>query len=282
MFVAQLHNKLTRSEEDMEDLLTSNVFGIWSYLPIKVAEIGLLEFLRTAQRLDGIRFAGPHKLKAINLRFWPWIKEGDAKGAEPDVLIEMVASDKRKWLLLIEAKYLSPKSSFADESEKCPTDQLAREMHNLRKIARLEKYDEYALFYVTAHTLLPKSDITEAINELAEKTEDGASDRFYWTTWRRLPSILSTTINLCTGSYVTILGDLQTIVLRMGLTFFEGIVAKGWTLRGDSWIFKLPSKSTSFKWVPINIAEYHFEETPMKFSWGFQEPNNNMPWRWKS
>ncbi len=282
MFIAQISNKLSRAEEDMEDLLTSNVFGTWRYVPVEITEKGLLEFLKTACRIDGARFNGPDGISTLNMKFWPWIQEEDAKGAEPDVLIEMVSSDKRKWLLLVEAKYLSPKSSFADESEKCPTDQLAKEMHNLRKIARLENYDEYALFYVTAHTLLPKDDITEAINELAEKTEDGASDRFYWTTWRRLPGILSTTINSCTGSYVTILGDLQTIVLRMGLTFFEGIVAKGWTLGGVSWVFKLPSKLTSFKWAPINIAKYNFEVTTVRFSWGFRESQNNMPWRWKS
>ena len=46
MFIAQIRNKLTRKEEQMEDLLTSNVFGLWRYLP---AELGLLQLLETAK-----------------------------------------------------------------------------------------------------------------------------------------------------------------------------------------------------------------------------------------
>ena len=46
MFIAQIRNKLTRQEEHMEDLLTSNVFGLWRYLP---AELGLLQLLETAK-----------------------------------------------------------------------------------------------------------------------------------------------------------------------------------------------------------------------------------------
>jgi len=282
MFVAQLHNKLTRSEEDMEDLLTSNVFGIWSYLPIEVAEIGLLELLGTAQRLDGRRFAGPDKLEAIDLKFWPWLQEGDAKGAEPDVLIELTSSDLRKWLLIIESKYLSPKSSFPDKNDPRPNDQLAREMHNLRRMALKRGFDEYALIYVTAHTLVPRDDITEAIHELALKTSDSASDKFYWTTWRRLPSILNTVISSCEEPFCTLLSDLQTIVLRLGLTFFEGMIVKGWSLGDHSWVFRQSEKPAFFRWVPFRVAEYHFTGTPLEFSWVSQRPFNNLTWRWKS
>jgi hypothetical protein len=282
VFIAQLNNKLSRAEEDMEDLLTSNIFGTCRYISIEITEMWLVPFLQTAIRIDGIRFTGPEGIVSLNMKFWPWMQEQDAKGAEPDVLIEIVTSDKRKWLLLIEAKYLSPKSSLADYRDRLPTDQLAREMNNLRKIAQLRHFDEYALFYVTAHTLLPKADITEAINELDEKTGDGASHRFYWTTWRRLPSILKDAIHSCEGSPGILLGDLQTILLRMGLSFFEGITNREWSLGESSWVFKLPTKLIIFEWAPISIAKYHFEGNPVKFLWSTQVPHNKMQWRWKS
>jgi hypothetical protein len=45
MLQAMLRGKLTRSEEGMEDLLTSNTFGVLKYLP---PEAALLPFLRCA------------------------------------------------------------------------------------------------------------------------------------------------------------------------------------------------------------------------------------------
>ena len=281
MFITQIRNKLTRSEEDMEDLLTGNVFGVWRYLPNEIIDVGLLRFLKTACRLDGVNFAGPDFINTIDLKFWPWIQEGDAKGAEPDVLIEIVSSDLRKWLLLIEAKYLSPKSSFADDFDR-PNDQLAREMLNLRRIAQNQAFDDYALIYVTAHTLIPKVDIEEAISELATKTGDGTHDKFYWTTWRMLPNILDQTMTICKGSHHVLLNDLQAIILRMGLYFFRGISVKGWTLGSLSWSFRPLEKLATFRWEPISIAKYSFKEIPVKFSWGFYESYDKMPWRWKS
>ena len=282
MFVAQICNKLSRSEEDMEDLLTGNVFGVWRYLPAEVAQVGLLRFLKTACRLDSVNFGGPDTVNTIELKFWPWIQEGDAKGAEPDVLIEIVSPDLRKWLVLVEAKYLSPKSSFADEFDQRPNDQLAREMQNLRTIAEKQAFDDYALVYVTAHTLIPRTDIEEAVSELTTKIGDGASDKFYWTTWRRLPNILSETISLCKGAHKALLDDLQTIILRMGLYFFTGMSIKGWTMGSPSWSFRPLEKPTSFKWVPISMAKYSFEKAPARFSWVSRDWPGSMQWRWKS
>jgi len=43
MLEAQLHGKLTREQENLEDILTSNVFGSIKYVPFKK---GLLPILR--------------------------------------------------------------------------------------------------------------------------------------------------------------------------------------------------------------------------------------------
>lgn len=273
MFAAQLYNKLTRSEEDMEDLLTSNVFGVWRYLP----QLGLLQFLKTAQRLDGVRFAGLDEIESADLQFWPWMQEEGARGAEPDVLIEMTSSDRQKWLVLIEAKYLSGKSSLPDERDQ-PNDQLAREMHNLRRVAARKGISQYALIYVTAHTLMPRADIEQAVSELGTKTGDGAADRFYWTTWRRLPAVLSEANVLCQEPFKTMLSDLEKIVRRTGLTFFEGVTSRGWTLGETRWAFERPP--VVFEWMPINIGHYTFEKTPIRFSWVLSTRPDITSWRW--
>lgn len=274
MFAAQIHRKLTRPEEEMEDLLTSNVFGIWNYIR---PGLGLLQFLRTAQRLDGTPLAGLDEVETAPLTFWPWIQEPHAKGAEPDVLIEMALPGERKFLILVEAKYHSEKSSFADASPE-PNDQLAREMDNLRRMAKRQGIRDYALVYVTAHTLMPKPDIEEAISELAEKTGDGAADRFYWTSWRRLRAVLAEACTLCEGFEAAMLADLHTIICQLGLSFFDGITCSGWALGRTLWKFKTPQ--VAFEWKPITALDYISKEEPIKFSWGSAPRPDRIAWRW--
>ncbi len=50
MLAAQIHGKLKREEEYLEDLLTSNVFGSIQYIP---PEDGLVPILSAAERVDG-------------------------------------------------------------------------------------------------------------------------------------------------------------------------------------------------------------------------------------
>ena len=268
MFAAQLHNKLTRSEERKEDLLTSNVFGVWRYLPPK---LGLTQFLMTAERLDGVKLSGLEDIETAELQFWPWLLEESSKGAEPDVLMEMTSSKQERWLILVESKYLSGKSSFPDEGD-LPNDQLAREMQNLRSLAHRKRINQYALVYITAHIVMPRGDIKEAIQELEKtNTGDGSADKFYWTSWRRLPNILSKVKAQCDRYAGTLLGDLEAIIRRMGLTFYEGISYKGWPL-GATWTFRRAILPLTFNWLPITIGRYTFRKVPIKpvkFIWTF-------------
>ena len=184
MFAAQLHRKLNREEESLEDLLTSNVFGIWRYLP---AEAGLFQFLSTARNAAGAKLLVERADRVMT--FWPWLTEKAAHRVQPDLLIEIGNQSETDLLLLVESKYLSGKSSFPDDGP-LPSDQLAREMDNLRRIANRRGIEEYALLYVTADTAFPHTDIQESTEELAAKTGDGDSERFYWTSWRYLPGPL--------------------------------------------------------------------------------------------
>ncbi len=273
MFAAQMAGKLPASQKNAEDLLTSNVFGLYRYLR---PELGLLQFVKTAKRVDGVEFRGFDQVESIDLQFWPWLQEQGAKGAEPDVLVEMVASNQRKCLVLIEAKYLSTKSSYSDDSPE-PNDQLAREMYNLRKVALRKGIDDYALIYITAHTFMPVEDIKEAISELNQKTGDGNGDRFFWTTWRRLPRILAQAATICERPLASMLTDLRTIILDLGLTFFEGVTYSEWTLPG--WEFE--TLAVQLVWETFTLPNFAFEGKPVKFTW---EPATSpkIPWRWSS
>jgi hypothetical protein len=74
MFIAQIRNKLTRQEEQMEDLLTSNVFGLWRYLP---AELGLLQLLETAKNCEGQGIPMPYEVAVFDHGY----AKGPHKGA---------------------------------------------------------------------------------------------------------------------------------------------------------------------------------------------------------
>ena len=262
----------------MEDLLTSNVFGLWRYLP---AELGLLQLLETAKNCEGQGIGMPYEVAETHLDFWPWLREGASKGCEPDVLIDLVGSDGKKCLVLIEAKHLSGKSSIATNvtDEPLPTDQLAREMLNLRLLAQRNSADSHALVYVTSDAGLPIKDLSDAITELTDKTGVGSADQFYWTSWRVLPQILRA-VELSARDPVEkkLVGDLRMILDQMGLDYFRGISPMGWSLGNQHWSFKQPS--TTLSWAPLIVHPYVFRSTPLRFIWGRGGTRASFDWGW--
>src|SRR5687768_14982844 len=148
---ALCQGKLSRDIEGMEDLLTSAVFGRLRYLPLNE---GLLPFLRQATYLDGemVLPAGARVTEA-RYTFWPWWKFGDSAGAEPDMVIELL-TDAGDYLVLIEAKFRSFKSSEPEPELVAPADQLAREWENLTHCCN-EANCRPLMIYLTADFAMP-------------------------------------------------------------------------------------------------------------------------------
>src|SRR3989304_1732492 len=108
MLAAQLRGKLTRKEEDLEDLLTSNVFGSIKYVP---HENGLIPLLAAAEDSNGFNpLRSLPKISAVDYEFWPYLEDGNGNAREPDVLIRITYETKRQIIILVEAKYKSGKS----------------------------------------------------------------------------------------------------------------------------------------------------------------------------
>ena len=202
----------------MEDILTSNVVGLFKYMR---PEEGILDYVSLAEDGDGKRPLQslsslrevPHSL--IEYKFWPWLEEQDCYGCEPDVMIKLEIPDKQKLLVLIEAKYLSGKSSEADEVDDTPTDQLAREWDNLSVMAN-KSGEHPVLIYLTAHYVYPYQDINDAISEFQEKRQNSVSPVIYWLSWRHLYKV-------CENSQHPILNDIKLLLDRLGLKFFDSI-----------------------------------------------------------
>lgn len=214
MLAAQLRGKLTRREEDLEDLLTSNVFGSIRYVP---SPDGLIPLLTSAESVNG---SFPLKdlqiLEFPEYEFWPNMQEQNCNRCEPDVLIHLTQNNGKKIIVLVEAKYRSGLSSEADETER-PMDQLAREWDNLVNLAKRSNATPF-LLYITADFSFPNKEINEAQQEFSKKRNKCISPKMniLWTSWRKLSKLLPTQKHL-------ILKDLVAVLRMQGLIFFEGI-----------------------------------------------------------
>ena len=233
-------------------MLTSNVFGSIKYLPFEDG-LGLLFSNSTDNEKRTLAYL-LHPILDIEYQFWPWIQEQDCEGCEPDVFIIITPKNKQKTVMFIEAKYLSDKSSEADEGE-APKDQLAREWDNLTSIAERERATPILLF-VTADMGYPKETIEESNQEYKKKRKKEMT--VFWISWRRLPTLFSATDH-------PILKDLVKVLQLQGLTFFEGI--KKVEPIDIRWTFK----------AKVDWSWSFYANLPI--SWGYGNKNYN--WNWK-
>lgn len=209
MFDAQLRGKLSQDQENLEDILTSNVFGAFKYAP---AKDGIYRLLGMAQDDCGkLPLRGICPKMAPTYEFWPFLEEPGRRPCEPDVLLKITDQYGRKFYVLVEAKYKSPKSSEADSGD-LPYDQLAREWDNLVSLAVKDKAIPY-LLYITSHFGYPGEDVEAARTEYKSK-RDGLLD-ILWLSWREIPRYFN-------SSPYEIVRDMAKILRRLGLIFFEG------------------------------------------------------------
>ncbi len=259
----------------MEDLLTSNTFGLMKYLR---PEALLLPFLRNAYSpfLGGLPAPFCSGVTKVDRwRFWPTLSYPVCVSAEPDVEIVLLHHDGTRTGLLIEAKYRSGKSSFASPTDDRPNDQLAREYDNLRELARAEGFIRCALIYVTADWICPREEMQESVEEYTRKRGHAWVPGIYWLSWRWLATILER--NADCG--VAMMADLHTLLLTLELTTFcrlryTGLTIEGWQFssRDVGWDWSVPNTPWSFK-VPRS-------EDAARFRWTLPSTLSNLyAWR---
>jgi hypothetical protein len=198
----------------MEDILTSNVFGLMKFLPPSDA---LVPFLRQAEGIGGFRpFEDLSPDVDAEYEYWPAIEESGCFGCEPDVVIRLKGPHHR--LIFVEAKYLSGKASEEDSSVVEPYDQLAREWDNLESKARRENADPL-LLYVTADIALPRQEIESSAGEYSRKRGDRADKLPFtcaWISWRKLSTLFR-------AAETDAARDWCAMADRLGLCYFESV-----------------------------------------------------------
>jgi hypothetical protein len=243
MLMAFLKGKISLQQTNMEDMLTSNVFGIMKYLPPFELLLPFLAYAVDSEERPLLN--GLDETSEVEYDFWPKLNEAGCNGCEPDVILRITETNGRKIILLIEAKYLSGKSSEADESA-IPNDQLAREWDNLQLIAAGEGR-EPILLYLTAGLSFPSEDISASQKELETKRE--TQGIMCWLSWRHLYTITK-------NSNCEMQKDLSRLMEKMQLTFFHG--------------FSLLTEITPINWQFNKNFEWEVDDIP-NLTWRFDQ-----------
>ena len=215
MLMALVRGKLSSEQENMEDILTSNVFGLLQYCS---PASGCLPFLRLARTTEGMRPLEhlPDGTR-VKYEFWPVWQALTGK-CEPDVVLRLRAPDDSRTIVAIEAKFRSDKSSEAtDATSTLVGDQLAREWENLADHATKEGSGS-CLVYVTADMSIPSASIEAS--RVEHRAKRGTDPLIAWVSWRHLEWVIR-------SSDVRMLRDLAPMLDRLNLTFFHGGPGRG-------------------------------------------------------
>lgn len=286
MTIAEIRGKISHTGENLserlEDLLTSDVFSACCYVRPKTL---LLPFLYQAKKLndESLENLIEDNVARVRYLFWPRLKR-----SEPDVLIALEFTSGYFFLILIESKYFSQKSSSALSLEaleiaETPSDQLAREYLDLLDAHEAFNYQKSkilgrALIYITAHRSIPKDSLNESKIEIKKFLADKDKVNLFWTNWFELHPIISRARNIFEWEH-PILDDLQQLLERKRLIHFKGFnfdivtsIQSGFLYRG-----KISKRSIRFRFVllPENIMTrplfYLSSSVAREYNWTVSE-----------
>jgi hypothetical protein len=253
MVHAELHSKLSQdgagAHERMEDVLTSNVFGLIRYLP---PESGLIPWL---ERSEPFGLHPPLRIEgtAPVITFWPELGTG-----EVDVMISVPGEQGDVDLVAVECKFESRKSGRAadagsDTPVGCSTpreaDQLAKYAHGLRAGKYAKELElgrsvrRLSLVYLTDDTIAPTAELSEsatAMGALCERVQ------LYWLSWDTLHMVLRNgRAEIANPGLRLVADDLMKLLERKGMRSFLGF---GASMRSRS-----PSGSPAWRqrWVDL-------------------------------
>lgn len=196
MYLAEIHGKLSRDNENKEDILTSNVFSFFKYANRKLF---LFEFIK----LLGLNVSESDAANA-EFEFWPTFEDN----TEPDLVLLI-----GKYYLLFEAKY---HSGFGKETQS-QKHQVVREIEGGQYAAQnLEK--EFKIIAVTAHY----SDKTEIKKEIPA----AYLDHLLWTNWQSIALLIYQQLEKNPGlpeESRLFAADLYKLLVRKKLRNYEGV-----------------------------------------------------------
>lgn len=196
MYLAEIHGKLSKDNENKEDILTSNVFSFFKYAN---REVFLLEFIK----LLGLEISVPDVMNA-EFHFWPTFVDK----TEPDLVLIV-----GKYYLLFETKY---HSGFGKETQD-KKHQVVREIEGGKYEAQnLEK--DFKIIAVTAHY----SDKPEIKKDIPKEYLDD----LIWINWQSIALMVYQQVEKnpsLPAETRLFANDLYELLVRKKLRNYEGV-----------------------------------------------------------
>lgn len=190
---ADNHHKLPSDARYLEDVLTSNVFGVLEAFPPSDL---LLPWFSAATRMDGqsLEIDGP--IRSAAMVFWPKCPAKRPGFIEPDLILAL-QTDRGRHVFLVEAKYHAGPSGWPTEDDDQLSGQLSLQWESLTRRMREDQLPGYgvvlrrSLVYITSHVSRPD----DVLEPMAKELEpDGLAESFraeaFWLSWRRLVPLL--------------------------------------------------------------------------------------------
>lgn len=233
---AILQGKLRHSSlqfnEQLEDLLTSEIFSRLRYLDL---EVGLFPIIKRFQNVATKQHGLPIQSKLVgppSYLFWPRLSLKSGIVVEPDLIIILRIESNEQLVVVVECKHRSGKSGMKIPEEQevdnyisTPQDQLVKEL-----LAANENYPEskVVLLYLTGHTILPENDIDKSVESI--KDFDGMDEAFfydnvYWIGWKDIWNILSEQRKTLSKNQAAsvVIEDLTKLLDYYGYRYYQGI-----------------------------------------------------------
>ena len=213
MLLAEIHGKSYRDIEDLEDLLTSAVFGHLRLIKPPLFWLALLERARTVEQstllqvlghlgVDALKFSG------VRVRFWPYFPDY----GEPDLLVQLFGDKVPSITILVEVKLHAGKSGTGE------FDQLAKYFRLLNDPTCLLDWpcdiEKRFLVYLT------KSFSADELNaSIAESEIPNVESRMFGLEWNDIAEIA-----IAERKHDELLDEVARFLKRRGFERFHGFV----------------------------------------------------------
>ncbi|MFE8700752.1 hypothetical protein ACFYKX_09010 [Cytobacillus sp. FJAT-54145] len=197
--------------------------------------------------------------------FWPRLDN-----SEPDVLLRLIDENHQQYLVCIEAKYWSDKSSDEDttteveERQTWQRDQLAREIEDMHKELchilmeiHQDKLMGTVLVYLTNDTYLHFKELKESVEHV--RGIDFPINQLYWLSWKQIYNVIHTLKDFKTKQDEMLLSDLKRLLRKKGLVSFNGF-------------------HHHMKFVYPYETKYQSERTEKDLQWSELKEVNKMGW----
>jgi len=210
MIQAEMKGKVPEVE-GMEDVLTSNVFGLLRYVHNPAVLFRILDQART---LSGRRLTEcvGSDLSSYSPEFLFWEQVGAV--GEPDLIIRFRKAGKPDLILCVEIKYYSPKSGEGDD------DQLRRYFEGVSEVASLSASTFLGIVYLTKHP--SRKELIDSLRLIQEKGVMDPEDKLFQLKWAEVTEALGDAdLAQLSDSERMILADLRDYLRYKNLVGFS-------------------------------------------------------------